>query len=448
MDVINPYDQKVVGTVVSATAAQVDRAVASSDAAFKDFRLTKPEDRREMLLQLSAWIKKNQPHLSVVLAKESGKPLKQCESEIKGAAVRLDVAASEVFFVKGETMETKGVTATVFREPLGVVAAISPFNYPFFTLVAKIAPAVAAGNTVVAKPPSDDPLAAMEFAWGAQEILPAGVLNAVTGRGSVVGGAFVKNDQVKMIAFTGSYTAGKWIAENTGMKKLQLELGGKAPAIVLPDADLQRAAKEAVAGSLGLSGQRCNAISVVAAHDDIKAELTDHILREVKNYKVGNPLDKKVDIGPMINQGAVERVKGLVDDALSKGATALTDYKIDGNMFHPVVLDKVNEHMRIASEETFGPVVAILQFKDIDWLINHFNSLPYRLDSSIFSNDLKQILYITKRLDEGSIHINGAPFHSLGVFPYGEAPGAGMGREGLLKTMEEMTTLKTVVWRP
>jgi acyl-CoA reductase-like NAD-dependent aldehyde dehydrogenase len=447
MNVINPYDQKVVGTVFAASAEQVGKAVTSSHSAFKSFRWTTPEDRGEMLIQLSLWVSKNRSRLAELMARESGKPVKQCDSEINGAAKRLNVAASEMFFLKGETVETKGVTATVFREPLGVIAAISPFNYPFFTLVAKLAPAIAAGNTVVAKPPSDDPLAFMEFAWAAQEVLPAGVLNAVTGRGSVVGGAFVKNDLVKMIAFTGSYKAGNWIANNVGMKRLQLELGGKAPAIVLPDADLKLAAKEIVKGSLGLSGQRCNAISIVAAHDDVKEELTELIVKGVKKYKVGDPLDKKVDLGPLINAGAVDNVKSLVDDALSKGAVALTDYKVEGNLFYPLVIDGVNEHMEIASEETFGPIIPIMQFKDIDWLIAHFNSLPYRLDSSVFGQDYKQLFYIAKRLDEGSVHINGAPFHSLGVFPYGEAPGAGMGREGLLKTMEEMTTLKTVVWR-
>jgi len=447
MDVFNPYDGEVVGAVFSASPEQLDRAIRSSHSAFLEFERTKPEDRREMLLQLSEWVKKNRSRLAKLMALESGKPLKHCDAEVHGAAERLNVAASEMFFLKGETVETKGVTATVFREPLGVIATIGPFNYPFFTLVAKVAPAIAAGNTVVAKPPSDDPLVFMDFAAASKEILPPGVLNAVTGRGSVVGGSFVKSELVKMVAFTGSYRAGKWIAENAGIKKLQLELGGKAPAIVLPDANLELAAKEIAKGALTLSGQRCDAISAVAVHDEVKEPLEELIVKEVGKWKVGDPLSKEVDVGPLINAKAVENVKSLVDDALSKGARAMTEYRVEGNLFHPLVLDGVNEHMRIANEETFGPVIPVMQFRDINWLVGHFNSLPYRLDSSVFGSSAKQIFEVVKKLDVGSVHINGAPFHSLGVFPYGEAPGAGMGREGLLKTMEEMTTLKTVVWR-
>ena len=446
-DVVNPFDGKTVGQIVSATAGQVNRAIDSSFNAFKEFRKTKVEDRREMLLQLSEWIFKNKKVLSETMCKESGKPIKTCESEVKGSATRLNVAASEVFFVKGETMRTKGTKATVFREPIGVVSSIGPFNYPLFAVISKIAPAIAIGNTSVAKPASDDPLAFMKFAEGVQEFLPPGVLNAVTGRGSTAGAPMVTNDKVRMIAFTGSYDTGRWISQNAGLKKLQLELGGKAPAIVLEDAKLGNAAKEIVEGSLGLSGQRCNAISIVVAHEDIKEDLTQLIMAEVSKKKLGNPMHETTDMGPLINGAAVKRVKGLVDDAVSAGAVPLTDIKIEGNMVHPVVLDNVHESMRVAYEETFGPIIPIMQFRDVEWLVNHFNALPYRLDSSIFSDSAEDIFNIAYHLDEGSIHINGAPFHSLGVFPYGEAPGAGMGREGLLQTMNEMSTLKTLVWR-
>lgn len=447
IDVTNPFNGDVVGKIVSATAGQVNWAIESSANAFKDFRSTKTEDRRAILLQLADWVHKNKKMLAETMCKESGKPIKTCESEVKGSAERLNVAASEVFFIKGETVRTKGMKATVFREPIGVVSAIGPFNYPLFALISKVAPALAMGNTVVSKPASDDPLTFMKFAEGVQEFLPGGVINAITGPGRTAGAPMITHDSVKMVAFTGSYSIGQWIAKNAGIKKLQLELGGKAPAIVLPDADLENAAKEIVNGSLGLSGQRCNALSITVAHELIKDDLVELILKEVWKKKVGNPMHEGTDIGPLINAKAVKRVKQLVDSAIKDGAEPLTDYKIEGNMFHPIVLDNVNERMKVASEETFGPVIPVMQFKDLDWLIDHFNSLPYRLDSSVFGESARQIFNIAYRLDEGSIHINGAPFHGLGVFPYGEAPGAGMGREGLIQTMNEMSTLKTLVWR-
>ncbi|MBR9680985.1 MAG: aldehyde dehydrogenase family protein [Candidatus Altiarchaeota archaeon] len=446
IEVKNPYDDSTVGHVVSATKDQTRGAIEGAQHAFRKFKFTTAEDKREMLTQLSNWVKKNKKSLALTMAKESGKPVKACESEVKGTGERLSVAASEVFFNKGETIRTKGKVATVFREPLGVVSAIGPFNYPFFAVVAKVAPAIAAGNTVVAKPATDDPLTFMEFADAAREILPPGVMNSLTGSGSKVGGEMVSNIIPKMIAFTGSYEVGKWIAENAGMKRLHLELGGKAPAIVLPDANLDLAAKEIANGSLGLSGQRCNALSITMAHDEIKEELTEKIVKEVARFKVGDQLKKGVDVGPLINHGAVKSIKTLIEDAISRGAIPLTEYKVEKNIVYPLVLDKVDEHMKIANEETFGPVIPIMQFRDLDWLISHFNALPYRLDSSLFTESARQVFYVERRLDEGSIHINGAPFHSLGVFPYGESPGAGMGREGLLQTMKEMTTLKTVVW--
>lgn len=446
-EVKNPYDDSTVGHIINATKEQTRSAIENARDTFRTFKFSKTEDRREMLLQLSDWVKKNQKTLATLMSKESGKPLKHCMSEVHGSAERLNVAASEVFLKKGETVRTKGVLATVFREPLGVVSAIGPFNYPFFSVVAKVAPAIAAGNTVVAKPASDDPLVTMEFADAAREILPAGIMNTVTGSGSRVGAEMVKNPIPKMVAFTGSYDVGLWITQNAGMKKLQLELGGKAPAIVMPDADLDNAAKEIVKGSLTLSGQRCDAISIVVAHDEVKEALTEKIVKETQSYKAGDQLKSGIEVGPLVNHKAVKTVRELVEDAMSKGAIPLTEYKVEGNLMHPLVLDRVNEHMRIANEETFGPVIPIMQFRDLDWLMSHFNSLPYGLDSSVFTESTKNVFYIEQRLDEGSIHINEAPFHSLGVFPYGESPGAGMGREGIVKTMEEMTTLKTVVWK-
>ncbi|MBR9689700.1 MAG: aldehyde dehydrogenase family protein [Candidatus Altiarchaeota archaeon] len=445
-DVKNPFDSAVVGSVVSANKEQTKRAIDSSLVAFKKFKFSKIEDRREMLTQLSNWVSKNKKKLAETMSRESGKPLNHCNSEVHGTAERLSVAATEVFLKKGETVRTKSVLATVLREPLGVISAIGPFNYPFFTLISKVAPAIAAGNAVVAKPASDDPLVFMEFADAAREILPEGVLNAVTGSGTRVGGELVTNPIPKMVAFTGSYEVGDWISRNAGMKKLQLELGGKAPAIVLPDANLELSAKEIVKGSLTLSGQRCDAISIVMAHDEVKEELTELIVKETKNWVAGNQLKKGVEVGPLVNHKAVLSVRGLVDDAISKGAIPLTEYKVEGNVVHPLVLDKVHENMKVSTEETFGPIIPIMQFKDLDWLLEFFNALPYRLDSSVFTENARKVFYIARRLEEGSIHINEAPFHGLGVFPYGESPGAGMGREGIVTTMNEMTTLKTVVW--
>ena len=346
--------------------------------------------------------------------------------------------------------ETVGTSADVLREPLGVVLAISPFNYPLYITATKVIPALLAGNSVVVKTSSKDPLSFLMFARILELAgIPAGTLNVITARGQI-GQYLAGHDRISMLTFTGSTEVGRTLARVAGLKRLHMELGGKGSAIVLKDADLDLAATETVKGSLSYSGQRCDAVSRALVEQEIGDVFIEKVLKEVGTYKVGDPRDPSVKIGPLIDHGAVERVHGLVLDAIGKGAKLLTGGKHQGNYYQATVLDRVPVEARILWDETFGPVIPIVRVKDVDEAIDLTNKSRYGLDSCVFTNNLNLARKVAKRLEEGEVTINAAPRHGVGYYPFGGNKDSGIGREGIGYSIEEMTRLKTVVynWRP
>jgi acyl-CoA reductase-like NAD-dependent aldehyde dehydrogenase len=336
----------------------------------------------------------------------------------------------------------------IIRQPLGVLLAITPFNYPLFTAVAKIAPGIAAGNSIICKPASDDPICLLMFAKIMQEAgTPDGVVNIITGSSSEIGDYLCSHPKVDMISFTGSSAVGKHIASITGMKKIQMELGGKAPAIVLEDCDLNLAVKECAAGSLKFSGQRCDAISRVLIIESIADRFVSAILEEVKNnWKFGDPKNSDTVVGPLINERAAKKVEELINDAVSKGAKILYGGKRYAlGYYEPTVLDRVNRNMRIAWEETFGPVVTIMRVKDFEEAIRLANESEYGLDACIFTKDIDKALDAAQRIEAGSVHINAHPTHGLGIFPFGGDENSGMGREGIKYSIEDMSKVHSVI---
>jgi len=257
----------------------------------------------------------------------------------------------------------------------------------------------------------------------------------------------VSHPKVGMISFTGSSAAGKHIASVAGMKKLHLELGGKCPGIVFEDADMDLAVRECVKGALKFSGQRCDSLSRILVQEKIANTFVKKVLAEVKNWKVGDPRKKSTRIGPLINEKAADKVEELVRDAVSKGARLLTGGKRRGLYFEPTVLDRVKANMRIAWEETFGPVVTIIRFRTFDEAIKISNQSGYGLDASVFTRDIDKAVKAANLLECGSVTINAAPAHGLGNFPFGGDKDSGIGREGLVYSVEEMTKLHTIVFK-
>jgi len=338
----------------------------------------------------------------------------------------------------------------VLREPLGVVLAISPFNYPLYITATKVIPALLAGNAAVVKTSSKDPLSFLMFARILEVSgIPPGSLNVVTGRGSI-GEYLAAHEKISMLTFTGSTDVGKRLARVAGLKRLHLELGGKGAAIVLADADLDLAAKETVKGALSYSGQRCDAVSRVLVEESVGEAFVQRVLKEVETYKVGDPRDPDIKVGPLIDRDAVERVHELVMDAVEKGAKLLTGGRHEGNYYHPTLLDYVPFDAKLMWEETFGPVIPISHVKDVDEAIEIANKSRYGLDSCVFTNNINLARKVAKRLEEGEVTVNAAPRHGVGYYPFGGNKDSGLGREGIGYSIEEMTRLKTIVynWRP
>ena len=456
IEVRSPIDGALVATVPSASTSEAERAVEAAYSNRNSIRLIPAVKKIEIFQRARELLLQNTKPFISILALEAGKPHANAHGEVKATAERLKLTPEEYGKIRGEHIpgdwsdETIGTDADVLREPLGVVLAISPFNYPLYITATKVIPALLAGNSVVVKTSSKDPLSFLMFARLLELAgIPAPCLNVITCRGSI-GEYLAAQEKISMLTFTGSTEVGRTLAKVAGLKRLHMELGGKGCAIVLKDASLDLAANETVKGSLSYSGQRCDAISRVFVEEEIADIFLKKILDEVATYKMGDPRDMSVKLGPMIDHSAVERVHELVTDAVKKGAKLLTGGKHEGNYYQPTVLDKVPMDARVMWEETFGPVIPIGHVKDADEAIQLANKSSYGLDSCVFTNNINLARKVAKRLEEGEVTINAAPRHGVGYYPFGGNKDSGMGREGIGYSIEEMTRLKTIVynWRP
>ncbi len=453
IDVKSPIDNSIIARVPDCNEKDVEIAVTAAYNARQTIRDVPGIERLEFLEEVRKVLTEHKEDFIGTIILEAGKPRKDAEGEVKASIERIELAMEEASRIFGEYLpgdwspDTIGKVALVIREPLGVVATISPFNYPLFIGLAKIIPAILAGNTVVSKPPSADPLALTLFARVMEEAgIPEGVFNVITGNGSAVGDALVSDERISMVNFTGSTETGKSISRKAILKKLHLELGGKGMAIVLDDADLELAAKSCTDGALKNAGQRCDAVSSVLVQESVADEFVNKILKHVDPWKVGDPRNEGINMGPLVSEEAAAYVEELVKDAVEKGAKLLKGGKRKGNYFEPTVLDNVPLTARIAWEETFGPVVTIVRIKSEDEAIDIGHKSNYGLDSCVFTNNFYRMWKIAKRLQVGEMTINDLPRHGVGYFPFGGVKYSGLGREGIGHSIKEMTTLKTIVF--
>ena len=452
-DVTSPIDGSVIARAQKADENDIKSAIEAARTARSDFRAVPASERLEICKKAAELLEEHLDAFIEAVVLDLGKTRSQAKSEVSSTAERLELVREEVRKIFGEYLpgdwigDTQGKAGIVLREPVGTVAAIGPFNYPLFLSASKIIPAIAAGNTVVAKAPSDDPIALIMFARVMQEAgLPDGVLNVVTGRGSEVGDIFASHDDVSMISFTGSTGVGRSIASLAGPKPLHLELGGNAAGIVLADADLDNAVSKSVMGAFKNAGQRCDALSRILVEESIYDAYVERVREEAEGYKVGDPRADGVDVGPLVNRKAAERVNSLVVDASAKGAKLLVGGETQDCYHEPTVLSDVSLDSEIAWEETFGPVLPIIRVRDLDHALEIANRSRYGLDSSVFTSNLDKAWKAARGLEVGMVHINDAPAHGVGHFPFGGfKPDSGIGREGLGYSIDEVTILKTVV---
>jgi glyceraldehyde-3-phosphate dehydrogenase [NAD(P)+] len=451
LDVDTPIDDSVFARVQAGVPEDVDAAVEAAFRARKAIRDIPAIDRIDILNRARHMIENHREDFVNTLVLEAGKTPSTATGEVMAAANRIKMTMEEARSIFGEYVpgdwseDTLAKVALVIHEPLGVIACITPFNYPLFSVIAKVIPAIVSGNTAVVKPSSDDPIVALLLGKVLQEAgVPEGVVNVITGSGGKVGDRLVSDGHVRMITLTGSTEVGKHVAGLAGMKKMHLELGGKGAAIVAPDADLALAGKKVLEGSLKYSGQRCDAISRVFVVDEVADVFMENIKKELGSWKLGDPRGQGNTVGPLINPKAAERVQELVDDAVSRGAVLVAGGKHRASYFDPTVLDKVPKEAKISTEETFGPVVTVMRVKSVDEAIERANDSKYGLDSCVFTNSFYTAWKVSKALEDGSVSVNDAPAHGVGYFPFGGNKDSGIGREGVGYSIDEMTRIKTI----
>lgn len=450
-EIRNPYDNSVVATVPNHSEVQVreaiGKAVGLADALAKMTAL-----RRGQILNKAAQIIEAQDkNLAELMASESGKPIKYARGEVARAVETFMFAADVARSMHGETIPmdaAKGGIGKIgyyLRVPVGVVAAITPFNFPLNLVAHKVAPAVAAGCPIVLKPAPATPLTSLRL----QEImleagLPEHAFEIVLGDGDV-GHWLTSDPRIAMITFTGSPPVARQISKVAGLRRTTFELGGNAATVIDEDVDIDRAVERCVMGSFAYSGQVCISIQRLFVHSKHYDEFRQKFIDKTNKLSRGDPLQEATDIGPMINDVAVQRIESWVHEAVQQGATVATGGQHEGRMYQPTVLENVRDDMRIVCEEAFGPIVNLIPFDDFDAALEAVNNSEFGLQAGIYTNNLSKAMKAAERLNVGGVIINDVPTFRIDNMPYGGNKSSGVGREGPRFAIEDMTTLKMVV---
>ena len=397
-NVINPYGGEIIDKVPISHLNNVDRAIEAANNAKKYLQEMSAFKVSNKLFNVCEKLKLHREDFAELLTKEVGKPINESYVELDRSIETLKLAAEEAKRIYGESvpldagLNGKGFFAFTQKLPLGVVAAITPFNYPLNLTIHKIAPAIAAKNTVIIKPPTDAPLTVMKFAELVNEEFPKGVINVITGYGSEVGDALVASDKIDKISFTGSVMTGLMISQRAGMKKVTLELGGNDPLIVLDDANTDAAVKGVINGAYLNAGQVCMGVKRIIVQEGIYEEFKAKLVEETSKIKMGNPMDKKTQLGTLISKKAAVHVEETVNNAVKDGAQILIGGKRDGAFYEATVIDKVTPDMDIVVNETFGPVAPLIKVKSVDEAIKMANATEYGLQSGVFTENYRNAL--------------------------------------------------------
>jgi acyl-CoA reductase-like NAD-dependent aldehyde dehydrogenase len=453
-EVKNKYDGSVLGTIPLAEAADVDQAIAAAQQAFPTMAAMPAYQRADILGKAVDLLKRRREEIARTIAAEAGKALKFARIEADRGIQTFTFAAEEAKRIHGETVPLDATPAGAthmgfyLRVPVGVVVAISPFNFPLNLAAHKVAPALAAGNTVVLKPATATPLTAVILGEILQEAgLPAGALNVIFGDGRTVGDQLVADPRPAKVTFTGSPPVGRHIMSRAGLKKVTLELGNSSPTIVDADADLSIAVPKCVVGSFYNSGQVCLSVQRIYVHRAIAEAFTERFVRATEALKVGDPLDEECDVGPMIDEGEAIRAEAWIEEAVAGGAKVLCGGKREGAVLHPTVLTDVTQAMKVVCAEIFAPVVSILPFDDFDDALRMANDTIYGLQAGVFTRDVQKAWRAIRRLEFGGVIINDVPTFRADHMPYGGVKESGIGREGVRHAIEEMTHVKMVAFQ-
>ncbi len=452
IEIYSPVGNCLVGKVPAMTKEEVDFAIKNAKEAQVAWKSVPVNKRAEILYKAADLLIEKADEMSDIMMREIGKDKKSSESEILRSADYIRFTADTAKNLSGESIPgdsfpgfKKNKISLVTREPLGVVLAISPFNYPVNLASSKIAPALIAGNSVVLKPATQGSLCGLYLAKVFEQAgVPAGVLNTITGRGSEIGDYIVTHPSIDFINFTGSTEVGTRISKITSMVPLLMELGGKDAAIVLKDADLDLAASNIVAGAYSYSGQRCTAVKRILVVEEVADKLVEKVKEKVENLKVGNPVDG-AEVVPLIDDKSADFVWDLIEDAREKGAHLLVGGKREDNLIYPTLFDYVTTDMRLAWEEPFGPVLPIIRVKDKDEAIEIANKSEYGLQSSVFTENINEAFYVADKLEVGTVQVNNKTERGPDHFPFLGVKASGIGTQGIKYSIEAMSRPKATV---
>ncbi|HEX6141038.1 MAG TPA: aldehyde dehydrogenase family protein [Candidatus Limnocylindria bacterium] len=445
LEVTNPANGETVATTFQAGPAQLEDATRAAVDAFQQTRRLPSYARRDALQHVAQRISEEADDLAELLTRESGKPMRDARGEVARAALTFRTAAEEALRINGEWLPldwnaaNRGRSGIVRRYPIGPVAGISPFNFPINLAAHKVAPAIAAGCSIVLKPPSKDPLVMLRVArYLAETDLPAGAVSILP-MDRPTGDAMVRDERFKLLSFTGSPSVGWKMKADAGRKKVVLELGGNAGVIVDETADIDWAVNRIAFGAFAYAGQVCISVQRTYVVDAVYDAFASAFVERVRQLKVGDPLDPATDLGPMVDARAVARTGEWVREALAMGATALVGGEPDDLLYPPTVLVDVPKEARVCGEEVFAPVVNLFRVPDFAAAVAEINDSQFGLQCGVFTNDLERTLAAHDELEVGGVIVNDVPTWRIDPMPYGGVKDSGLGREGLRYSIEDMT---------
>lgn len=448
-----PYDESPVGYTFEANTEILGRAIQAAKSGAKAMAELSNFERAELLQRIASLMKRDLKEFSQLICCETGKPIREARGEAERCVQTVTAAGEEARWLHGEEVPMdaaptgKGRMGMMIRQPLGIIGAITPFNVPLNLAMHKVAPALAAGNSVLHKPATATPLSALRFARTVEEAgAPRGAYNIVIGDGRTIGSGIVTDPNVAMITFTGSVPIGKAIREMAGLKRVTLELGSNSALVLEPDCDLEAVVPRTVFGSFAHSGQLCISVQRIYVHESIAEGFLDRFVAATDALRIGHPFEETTDISSLINETEARRVSEWINKAVRDGARLLSGGERKFATVQPTILADVAAAAEVSCKEVFGPVVSVNTYRNLDEAIGFVNDSVYGLQAGIFTRDIKRAFQAAKRLEVGGVIINDVPTFRVDHMPYGGVKQSGFGREGPKYAIEEMTAQKLICW--